>query len=273
MEWVQCEMCDKWRRLPPNLSAADLPDTDWYCAMNTWDKSTASCDANEIEDEGVDNVENATSMPGHEDESATAIDITEDDLDDGLERDRRGKIIRPRGIVSSGGAAKVLERDKWGKIIKTCRIAGCQYRTGYTSCMKSHKAAQHGIDVIWHSCDQVGCNFKAKEGNYLKKHRQFVHDIGVRWYHCDQDGCDYKAKEAGSIKAHKRNVHDIDVKWHRCDQYGCNYKAKEVGNLKRHRAGVHDIDVQWFKCDQDGCNFWSKEAGNIKQHKRRKHSS
>ena len=40
MEWVQCEKCEKWRRLPPNLSAADLPDV-WYCSMNTWDRSTA----------------------------------------------------------------------------------------------------------------------------------------------------------------------------------------------------------------------------------------
>ncbi|GMI11916.1 hypothetical protein TrLO_g13311 [Triparma laevis f. longispina] len=48
MEWVQCEKCEKWRRLPPNLSAADLPDT-WYCSMNTWDKSTATCAAKENE--------------------------------------------------------------------------------------------------------------------------------------------------------------------------------------------------------------------------------
>ena len=41
-EWVQCEKCEKWRRLPPRISADDLPDT-WYCSMNTWDPVTASC--------------------------------------------------------------------------------------------------------------------------------------------------------------------------------------------------------------------------------------
>ena len=46
-EWVQCEKCEKWRRLPPRISAADLPDV-WYCSMNTWDINMATCTA--IED-------------------------------------------------------------------------------------------------------------------------------------------------------------------------------------------------------------------------------
>ena len=46
-EWVQCEKCEKWRRLPPRISAADLPEI-WYCSMNTWDINSATCTA--IED-------------------------------------------------------------------------------------------------------------------------------------------------------------------------------------------------------------------------------
>ena len=45
-EWVQCELCQKWRRLPSHISADSLPDT-WYCAMNTWDSRAANCDAEE----------------------------------------------------------------------------------------------------------------------------------------------------------------------------------------------------------------------------------
>ena len=41
-EWVQCDMCEKWRRVSPQISAGDLPDV-WYCSMNTWDKNLASC--------------------------------------------------------------------------------------------------------------------------------------------------------------------------------------------------------------------------------------
>ncbi|KAL7554521.1 hypothetical protein ACHAWF_017978, partial [Thalassiosira exigua] len=46
-EWVQCEKCEKWRRLPPRIAAKDLPDV-WYCSMNTWDINLATCTA--IED-------------------------------------------------------------------------------------------------------------------------------------------------------------------------------------------------------------------------------
>ena len=41
-EWVQCEKCDKWRRLPSHIKAKDLPEI-WYCSMNTWDPRSASC--------------------------------------------------------------------------------------------------------------------------------------------------------------------------------------------------------------------------------------
>ena len=51
-EWVQCEKCEKWRRLPPRISAEDLPDV-WYCSMNTWDINLATCTA--IEDKHEEN--------------------------------------------------------------------------------------------------------------------------------------------------------------------------------------------------------------------------
>jgi len=41
-EWVLCERCEKWRRLPRHITAASLPDK-WYCSMNTWDPRSASC--------------------------------------------------------------------------------------------------------------------------------------------------------------------------------------------------------------------------------------
>lgn len=45
-EWVACEKCQKWRRLPSHISADSLPDV-WYCSMNTWDPNSATCDAAE----------------------------------------------------------------------------------------------------------------------------------------------------------------------------------------------------------------------------------
>jgi len=46
VEWVQCDKCQKWRKLPPDISADEMPD-EWNCSMNTWNPSSASCQAPE----------------------------------------------------------------------------------------------------------------------------------------------------------------------------------------------------------------------------------
>ena len=170
----------------------------------------------------IDNV-NATPLAVGE-ESTVAIDIMEDDLDD----------------ESASEGARGLVRNKQGLVIRTCGIAGCQYKTGGTS-MNRHKAAKHGIDVVWISCDQDGCDYKAKTAGSIKRHKAVVHDIDVRWFPCDQDGCDYKAKEAGDLKKHKQFVHDIDVQWHHCDQDGCHYKAKQTQHLREHKRRKYKL--------------------------------
>ena len=55
-----------------------------------------------------------------------------------------------------------VERDKWGKIIKTCGINGCTHRTGNSTNMKVHKANSHGIGVTWFQCPEEGCIFQTK---------------------------------------------------------------------------------------------------------------
>ena len=55
VEWVQCEKCDKWRKLPPHITAAELPDV-WYCQMNTWNPGAASCSAAEDKADGQQDV-------------------------------------------------------------------------------------------------------------------------------------------------------------------------------------------------------------------------
>ena len=43
-EYVACDMCNKWRMLPPHITASSLPDK-WTCSMNSWDKTQAFCSA------------------------------------------------------------------------------------------------------------------------------------------------------------------------------------------------------------------------------------
>ncbi len=42
--WVQCELCKKWRRVAWHVDADTLPDL-WECSMNTWDIDNANCNA------------------------------------------------------------------------------------------------------------------------------------------------------------------------------------------------------------------------------------
>ena len=45
-QWVQCDGCQKWRRVPHYVDVASLPDR-WFCAMNRWDPLRNSCAAPE----------------------------------------------------------------------------------------------------------------------------------------------------------------------------------------------------------------------------------
>ncbi|GMH92753.1 hypothetical protein TrST_g5190 [Triparma strigata] len=182
-------------------------------------------------------------------------------------------VNRGHTTTSCGETGGGLVRDKRGYIIRMCGTAGCQYKTSKTTNMKNHKAAKHGIDVVWFSCDQEGCDYKAKAASNLKQHKASVHDIDVRWHRCNQVGCDYKAKATGTLKRHKQLVHDIDVRWHHCDQDGCDFKTKQAVNLKQHKQDAHDIDLRWHRCDHDGCSYKAKVASNLKRHKRSIHSA
>jgi hypothetical protein len=47
--WVSCTHCNKWRMLPPDISAEEvecLPD-EWYCEDNIWDPARSTCAAEE----------------------------------------------------------------------------------------------------------------------------------------------------------------------------------------------------------------------------------
>ncbi|GMI06096.1 hypothetical protein TrLO_g2308 [Triparma laevis f. longispina] len=126
---------------------------------------------------------------------------------------------------------EVVELDKRGNIIRACGIAGCPYKAGNTGAMWRHKAAKHGTNVVWFSCDQDNCNYKSKEVGNLKSRKRHIHKKGVVWHQCNS--CDYRAKQARVLKRHKQHVHDICTVWHHCDS--CDYTAKHASNLKKHK--------------------------------------
>lgn len=50
VNWVQCNRCKKWRKVPPTIAMESLPDR-WYCSQNTWNPLVAACKARQEEDD------------------------------------------------------------------------------------------------------------------------------------------------------------------------------------------------------------------------------
>lgn len=52
VNWVQCNKCRKWRKVPESIDVDALPDR-WYCSLNTWNVAVARCNAKQEVDEVV----------------------------------------------------------------------------------------------------------------------------------------------------------------------------------------------------------------------------
>ena len=65
--------------------------------------------------------------------------------DEGGQGQDKGGKKRKRAMVVRGVWSDRKERDKWGNIIRICRIDGCSYKTGNMWNMKQHKTRKHNI--------------------------------------------------------------------------------------------------------------------------------
>lgn len=58
VNWVQCNKCKKWRKVPPSINMNDLSDV-WFCIQNTWAPAYAKCNAREESDKSTDSAPSA----------------------------------------------------------------------------------------------------------------------------------------------------------------------------------------------------------------------
>lgn len=58
VDWVQCNKCSKWRKVPGNINVEDLPEV-WFCYLNTWAPNMARCSAKQEVDPSVEGELNA----------------------------------------------------------------------------------------------------------------------------------------------------------------------------------------------------------------------
>lgn len=62
VNWVQCNDCSKWRKVPDTISMDSLPEK-WFCRMNSWNPLVARCSAKEEEEEPATTTGTAVAVP------------------------------------------------------------------------------------------------------------------------------------------------------------------------------------------------------------------
>lgn len=144
--WVQCDKCGKWRRIPGSVDMDSLPDS-WFCSMNQWDELRNSCEAVEeaYQDTVVDITPRRTadaedeehgrgargrpSMRGQKKRRTNRGRDSDDDADSMYDQKttretKRRAVQTPRASVDGGlvgvGVAAVVEKVDWVQCNK-CR--------------------------------------------------------------------------------------------------------------------------------------------------------
>ncbi|GMI01624.1 hypothetical protein TrVE_jg9824 [Triparma verrucosa] len=85
IEWVACDICEKWHELPPSVPATSLP-SNWLCKNNFWDEANAFCRVASDPPQIFNDLEIGAGAPPPVDEEAPKI-IYKDDLEDEDEED------------------------------------------------------------------------------------------------------------------------------------------------------------------------------------------
>eukprot|EP01035_Chromulina_nebulosa_P022188 gene22188-28726_t len=91
--WVLCNKCDKWRKVPKTIAVESLPET-WYCSLNTWNPAVARC-----------------AVPQEKDDSAGAAGA-----------DSNIPATRQRRVGHRAASTKANENDQWVQ----CEHQNCQ---------------------------------------------------------------------------------------------------------------------------------------------------
>lgn len=108
--WVQCERCEKWRRLPPSSSSA-LPE-HWFCELNP-DRAFASCEV--AEEPWVDNDKEQQAAPPHDDNNEVEVEavweVVEEEASSPRQLSSGTAPSSLRGLPPSGLATLVLASE------------------------------------------------------------------------------------------------------------------------------------------------------------------
>jgi hypothetical protein len=116
-EWVMCESCKKWRKLPLSIAASSLPET-WVCSMNTWNIAQATCSA--PVEEGSEETTEEGNNAGSQESANTTVPKRASVLPPGINL-YGGQVQVPAVTVGPGG-------QKLPRIVSYRDLIGAHYR-------------------------------------------------------------------------------------------------------------------------------------------------
>lgn len=159
--WVQCNRCNKWRRLPADTNVKKLP-RKWYCTMNEFDPPRQNCDAPE-----EDYTTPAAPLP--------ALDM----------KIEHGKNDEPEDVVTADVATNDLRKfcGLWSRRLRSMDLAESRLSAG----ARRHDDSEATEDFEWVRCCNPLCGkwrvvSKALNAELVWRKQQF-------WY-CSMNATD-----------------------------------------------------------------------------------
>ncbi len=113
-QWVQCDACLKWRKIPIIVDTDVLSKESWFCNMNVWDQFHSSCDIpEESSDTVVDNDnDHSAKKKSNKGRKKSGSNFHDDDLSDKEQFDGTGRKRSAQKNIS-GGKSPVVEKVDW----------------------------------------------------------------------------------------------------------------------------------------------------------------
>ncbi|KAK9092363.1 hypothetical protein Syun_027274 [Stephania yunnanensis] len=91
IQWVQCEDCSKWRKLP----LGSLLPSRWTCSDNSWDPKRSSCSSEEeMTTEQIENLLSSSNIDASKKKKSVVKDFVELEVSDGLDSPAEFAIMR-----------------------------------------------------------------------------------------------------------------------------------------------------------------------------------
>jgi hypothetical protein len=124
--WVCCDTCDKWRMLPPHISAPE--DDEWFCYMNTFDKDRSNCSAEEKDATFYAELYRSNDKPSNPDDKKEPSNDEPIDDESGEDLEKIKKTERDvilKRLLSVSGFTSTSKNCEKGKSNSTATI--CKY--------------------------------------------------------------------------------------------------------------------------------------------------